>query len=60
MLQRGGKVELLGPAALRERISSELMLQLTTREITQLIKKFDTEKRGSVDLGKKFLGALFD
>lgn len=50
VLQRG-RVELLGPTALRERLASEYKIQLTTHEITLLMKKFDVEDRGLVNIG---------
>ncbi len=47
---RGGKTELLGPTLLRERLLSDFKLSLTTKEVTEIMLKFDPEIRGVVDL----------
>jgi len=47
---RGGKIELLGPTLLRERLLSDFKLSLTSKEITDIMLKFDPEIRGVVDL----------
>ena len=47
---RGGKTELLGPTLVRERLLSDFKLSLTTKEVTEIMLKFDPEIRGVVDL----------
>lgn len=47
---RGSKIELLGPTLLRERLLSDFKLSLTTKEITEIMLKFDPDIRGVVDL----------
>ena len=56
--QRGGKPILLGPTELRERLCSWLQVKTTPQEVTLLMKKFDTEGRGVVDLRDIFGNAL--
>ncbi|CAE7755825.1 unnamed protein product, partial [Symbiodinium microadriaticum] len=55
---RGDVPVLLGPASLREHLASKLNLALTPRQVNLLMKKFDTEGRGSIDLRDVFGNAL--
>lgn len=47
---RNGRLDILGPTLLRARLSSDLKLELTTKEITSLMLKFDTDSKGAVDI----------